>query len=266
MGTTLAATANAYGHTLVDDLIKNVPSLPASTMAIVAYRLVQGDDERAKTLETLETALSNAIPATPDTATGTERLRIGAAIGLLGRIVAEHHGRMAEAIQHYEQSVKLNPLGSGAVWQALASARHAAGDGALQQTLSTYFSSCQCEDLDEKHRLLEEVQNGDPIFPLGVNTLAWMLATHPDPEKRDGERAASLATELCKRDGGYYHGFLDTLASALAENGDFAKAVELMQRAIKSAPPAELDGYRRSLSRYEQGRAWPTADEAENEN
>lgn len=261
VGAALAAAANAYGETLVDAVLPAVASLPASRMADAAGRLLQGDDERA---EKLEAALSNAIPATPEALAGTERLRIGAAIGLLGQL-AERHGRTAEAIQLYEQSVKLNPSTDDGVWASLASAKQAAGDESLQETLSTYLSSCESEDFDEKHELLDQVRNGDPIFPWGTNNLAWMLATHPDPEKRDGEQAVALATELCERDGGHYHSFLDTLAAALAENGEFSKAASVTQRAIKAAPPSEVEGYSQNLSRYEQGQAWPTADEAENE-
>jgi ankyrin repeat protein/tetratricopeptide (TPR) repeat protein len=257
VGAALTAAANAYGNTLIDAVIPTVPNQPASRMLAAAIRLLQGDDERA---EKLTVALSNAIPPTPETLKGTERLRIGTALALLGQL-EERRGKAAEAVQFYEQSVKLNPSTDSGVWDSLASAKKALGDDSLEQTLSAYTSSFECEDFDDKQRLLEQARNGDPICPLGANSLAWLLATHRDAEKRDGVKAVAIATELCERDGGHFHSFLDTLAAALAESGQFAKAADVMKRAIEAAPPAEMEGYAKSLSRYEQGLAWPSADE-----
>lgn len=72
--------------------------------------------------------------------------------------------------------------------------------------------------------------------------LARVLATAPDAKMRDGKRAleeAKKAVEMIKyRDGR----FLDTLAAAYAEAGDFDKAVETQQKAIDDPEFMKDDG------------------------
>jgi len=75
------------------------------------------------------------------------------------------------------------------------------------------------------------LENEDKVPGLHMN-LARVLATAPDPKLRDGKRAlreATKAVDMIKyRDGR----FLDTLAAAHAEAGEFDKAVETQQKAI----------------------------------
>jgi tetratricopeptide (TPR) repeat protein len=75
------------------------------------------------------------------------------------------------------------------------------------------------------------LENEDKVPGLHMN-LARVLATAPDPKLRDAKRAlteAQKAVDMIKyRDGR----FLDTLAAAYAEAGQFDKAVETQQRAI----------------------------------
>ncbi len=52
------------------------------------------------------------------------------------------------------------------------------------------------------------------------NNLAWLLATSPSADLRDGERAVTLAQPLAVLYESW--GYLDTLAAAQAEAGDFA--------------------------------------------
>ena len=64
------------------------------------------------------------------------------------------------------------------------------------------------------------------------NDLAWLLATSPDPEVRDGPRALQLAQQAVGTTGGENVGFLDTLAAAHAEVGDFERAVQIAARVV----------------------------------
>jgi tetratricopeptide (TPR) repeat protein len=72
--------------------------------------------------------------------------------------------------------------------------------------------------------------------------LARVLATAPDAKLRDSKRAveaAKKAVDMIKyRDGR----FLDTLAAAYAEAGDFDKAVEAQQRALDDPDHMKDDG------------------------
>lgn len=67
-------------------------------------------------------------------------------------------------------------------------------------------------------------------LPEGMNALAWLLATSPDPELRDGEEAVAWARVALKHDATVER--FDTLAAAHAEAGDFDQAVTAIERAI----------------------------------
>jgi len=64
-----------------------------------------------------------------------------------------------------------------------------------------------------------------------LNSLAWMLATHPRAEIRRGAEAVQLARRACGLARGGEPVLLGTLAAALAETGDFDKAVEAATQA-----------------------------------
>jgi tetratricopeptide (TPR) repeat protein len=96
------------------------------------------------------------------------------------------------------------------------------------------------------------------------NSLSWLLATCPNAELRDGNRAVKLARkvlELTQGREGYL--YLDTLAAALAESGEFENAVKVQQQAIsllkeKGGSYLEhyLEDYLKRLKSYKAGKPW----------
>ena len=68
---------------------------------------------------------------------------------------------------------------------------------------------------------------------LAANNLAWALATHPESDVRDGAEAVSWGAKACEQTNHAHPDFLDTLACAYAENGEFEKAVETASMAMK---------------------------------
>jgi len=64
-----------------------------------------------------------------------------------------------------------------------------------------------------------------------LNNLAWVLATDPHPEIRRGSEAVQLAYRACLLTRNQEPAILGTLAAALAEAGDFDKAVATGQKA-----------------------------------
>ena len=64
------------------------------------------------------------------------------------------------------------------------------------------------------------------------NNLAWLLATTADDNVRDPAEAVRLATRACQLTQYRRPDVLDTLAAAYAADGDFAKAVEIAEKAL----------------------------------
>ena len=92
-----------------------------------------------------------------------------------------------------------------------------------------------------------------------LNGLAWTYATDPDPKLRDGKKAVQLATRCVGTTHRRVASFLDTLAAAHAEAGDFKLAIETSREAL-SLPEVKyqplLDAYlREHIGIYEKGRA-----------
>ncbi len=67
------------------------------------------------------------------------------------------------------------------------------------------------------------------------NYLAWVWSTAPDPNFRNGRRALECATRACELTEWQTPGFVDTLACAHAEVGQFSEAVNWSEKAIELA-------------------------------
>ena len=107
------------------------------------------------------------------------------------------------------------------------------------------------EAIDHARKALEIRPDNAPY----QNNLAWMLATVPERSLREGAKAVELALQASRASGGNDPSDLDTLAAAYAESGDFEKAVETAQRALKLAQEQGktdlAQSLRRALSLYE---------------
>ena len=68
-----------------------------------------------------------------------------------------------------------------------------------------------------------------------LNQLASILSTCPSASVRNGSEAVELAQKAVAQSGGQEPLYLDTLAAAYAESGDFAKAVETAEQATTQA-------------------------------
>jgi protein O-mannosyl-transferase len=74
-----------------------------------------------------------------------------------------------------------------------------------------------------------------PDFANALNNLAWLLASSPDPQFRDGAEAVQLASRACALTHTNEAIKIETLANACAEAGRFEEAVAWAQRASEVA-------------------------------
>jgi len=125
-------------------------------------------------------------------------------------------GQKDEAIAHFQRAVEIDPK--------LAKAQSDLGNLLLQNGRVN-------EALAHYQRALE-LQPANAFF---LNNLAWVLATCPNPQVRNGRRAIELAQEADQLIGGKNPAILSTLAAAYAESGRFPEAVATAQRALDLA-------------------------------
>jgi tetratricopeptide (TPR) repeat protein len=93
-----------------------------------------------------------------------------------------------------------------------------------------------------------------------LNNLAWLLATHPDPDVRNGREAVRLAERACFLTSHTNLWFLHTLAAAYAENGSFSQAIDVADQArrlaLATAQPGLVATAAARLDLYRSGRPY----------
>jgi tetratricopeptide (TPR) repeat protein len=132
-------------------------------------------------------------------------------------------GRLEEGVTHLERAVALEPDYRDA-WRNLGEASGALGRrGPAAQAFRAALKSA-------------------PRDPVLLKRLAWILATAPEDDVRNGAEALTTARLAVEVTGGDAVA-LDALAAAQAENNQFGDAAATVERAIataQSAGPAEL--------------------------
>jgi arylsulfatase A-like enzyme len=124
-----------------------------------------------------------------------------------------------------------------------------------------YLYSQQRGDYAEQFRVFEDGSQRCPESATNLLNYAWVLATVPIDELRDGERALTMAKRgIALLDGRPSPPHLDTLAAAHAEAGDFEQAAQLEGEVLRllasdGAPEEVLAVFRGHLVEFEAGRA-----------
>lgn len=104
----------------------------------------------------------------------------------------------------------------------------------------------------------------DPQYPNLLAAYAWQLAACPDAKFRDGKQAAELARRANQSSGFTVPDYLEGLAAARAENGEFDEAVKWQKKALEQtsfdspAPRETRQAMERRLKLYEAGKPYRT--------
>jgi tetratricopeptide (TPR) repeat protein len=92
-----------------------------------------------------------------------------------------------------------------------------------------------------------------------LNNLAWVLATSPIDDVRNGKRALELAEKACQITEFKEAHIVSTLAAAHAELGDFPKAIEWSEKAVaigREEDNEQLEQLEEELESYRAGKPW----------
>jgi tetratricopeptide (TPR) repeat protein len=148
-------------------------------------------------------------------------------------------GRLPEAAAELAEAVRLNPSDFVGYWH-LSEVRR------LQGNYPDAIASCR------------EALRVNPNSHEALNNMAWLLATAPYADFRNGHDAVRYAEAACRQSENQVPLYIGTLAAALAEAGRFSEATQAARRAIAAAEDAGhlevAERNRELLGLYELGR------------
>jgi Flp pilus assembly protein TadD len=168
--------------------------------------------------------------------------------------------RVATAIDRHYAKAYYNMgqvLRKSGQWQAAAEA-YLASERSNPRNVATQLNLASV--LPHLGRYREAIQHFEQALKMdsdsieGLNNLAWLLATSPDPSVRDGARAVALAEHGCELTNFRMPVLLGTLAAAYAEAGRFTEAISAAERACAGATETG-DSSTASLHREQKPRA-----------
>jgi tetratricopeptide (TPR) repeat protein len=187
----------------------------------------------------------------------------------LGLLLLER-GRIQESLAHFREALALG-FTSPLLYYGLGSALTAAGrpsealaplqravegvpDFWPARSLSGYVLH-ETGQPEAARREYEAASRLEPRWMEIQNQDAWLKATSADDAKRNGAVALVLAREVCQASDGGEPRYLDTLAAALAEAGNFKEAITTARRAVEAAEQNQkkdlADAIRKRLIPYE---------------
>lgn len=159
---------------------------------------------------------------------------------LLGEI-RRQQGDMVAAREQWEQTIQSNP-------------RFLDGYAGLAAIHLDQNETAEAE------RIFQAGLEHLPNAPTLLNGLAWIRATHPDAEHRNGQQAVQLAQRACELTDHQHYGYLDTLAAAYAEMGNYREAVRVQRKVLQLLDQSNFGGdrgpYQERLQLYEVGRPY----------
>src|SRR5579872_388367 len=150
--------------------------------------------------------------------------------------------QLDKAIEDYSAVVRLEPTSVFAYYRR----------GCLHRLKEQYDAALK--DLSEVVRL-------DPLNPAAHGERAWIWATATDAKVRNGKLAVEAAARSCVLSDWKEPDFMEALAAAHAESGDFEEAVKIEAKAIElmrdgTSDADELSQAETRLDYYKSGKTY----------
>ena len=172
---------------------------------------------------------------------------------------------LAGALEHYERAWAMQPAVAESGYRAgvllLADHRYEDAVKRLSEVVQRHAQFARAHhkigvalaalgrDWDAVRAFLQAAE-AQPDWPEPLNDAAWVLATGAGVTKEQGREAVRLAQRACGMVKYQHPGYLDTLAAAYAAAGEFDRAVEVAEEAVKiaaaggaTALAAEIEGH-----------------------
>ena len=181
----------------------------------------------------------------------------------------------ARAISDLTQAIQLWPndldayAGRAKAYAKLGDHEHAVADAKvaiklkptteiyLQQANDLYLHANAYSILGQPESALRDLREAVRVAPNyagAYERLAWFLATCPEERFRNGSEAVSSAKKACEMSHWEDSGYVDTLAAASAEAGNFEQATKYEQQSLNDASlaPKRRKEWEERLHLYQQ--------------
>lgn len=275
---------DAINKRAMDDLNKAIELNNRDSVALVLRGTLYYEQDE---IEKANRDVSDSLLIEPNSAQGV----------LLRSLVAAREGRFADAVADMEVLVRVNPneewvrqlanyylmdkrprLAIKLLDQLLAEdkenwrAMRLRGDAKLsvglhREAVEDYESAVAI--LEKKRAVKKDEESSDFDYSGLLNNLAWVLATSPKDELRDGKRSVELGLKACEATDYKAAHILSTLAAGYAEVGDFENARKWSAKAVelgKEEENEQVEQLEKELESYEMDKPWREAQETEENN
>jgi len=149
-------------------------------------------------------------------------------------------GKFQPAVDDYSQAIRIEPSNAAAYTNR----------GDLYADLGQF---------DQAARDYRAAIRIDPNLGRAYQSAAWLMATCHDERFRNAQLALDAAQKAIELDGADNYRYLDTLAAAYANAGQFDKAVDSEEKALELAPEDVQERYQARLALYQAGRPYRDA-------
>jgi tetratricopeptide (TPR) repeat protein len=179
--------------------------------------------------------------------------------------------RFKEAIADFDEALKLDPKRAWSFYNRGYSYRKM---GDYKQALADFEQAVQLNPKEGEfvlergrtllnlHKIKRGIADLESASLLGTessyvqNLLAWIWATWPHKRVLNAPRALEAARKACEMTSYKDADYVDTLAAAHAQVGEFAEAVKWQTLATEVAPASSKKSFSDRLESYQVGKPW----------